>query len=343
MSGNRIRIGVVGAGANTVKRHIPGLQAIEGVQILSVCNRTRASSERVAKQFAIPTVYGHWKELAEAPDTDAIVIGTWPYLHCRVTLAALEAGKHVMCEARMAMNAEEARAMRDAARARPHLAAQVVPSPFTLRVDPTIQRLLAEGFLGEVLAIEARVGGEFLDRQAPFHWRQDFDLSGFNTMSFGIWHEAVMRWVGEAKRVCAMGKTYVAMRKDAEGRMRAVRIPEHLDVIAEMACGAQAHYQISSVTGLAGPPEAWLFGSEGTLRFSQNRLFGGRRGERELKEIAIAPEEEGRWRVEEEFIGAIRGQETIQRTTFEDGFKYMEATEAVARSIASGQAVSLPL
>jgi len=47
--------------------------------------------------------------------------------------------------------------------------------------------------------------------------------------------------------------------------------------------------------------------------------------------------------VEEEFIGAIRGQETIQRTTFEDGFKYMEATEAVARSIASGQAVSLPL
>ena len=68
--------------------HIPKLQAIEGVKIVSVCNRSRASSARVAKQFGIPKTYETWTELIEADDTDAIVVGTWPYLHCATSLAA---------------------------------------------------------------------------------------------------------------------------------------------------------------------------------------------------------------------------------------------------------------
>ncbi|MER3474550.1 MAG: hypothetical protein C4335_11080 [Armatimonadota bacterium] len=336
-----IRVGIVGAGANTVAQHIPNLQAIEGVEIVSVCNRTRESSERVARQFGIPKVYENWRQLVEAQDTNAIVIGTWPYLHCPVTLAALEANKHVMTEARMAMNVREARQMLEAARARPHLVTQVVPSPFTLKVDPTIQRLIAEGYLGEILAIEVRAGGTFIDRESPLHWRQDFDLSGFNTMTLGIWYEAVLRWVGEAKRVTAMGKTFVPMRRDAEGRLRAVRIPDHLEVVAEMVCGAVAHFQISAVTGLAGSAEVWLFGSEGTLRFADGRLYGGRRGDTSLSEIPIPAEEEGRWRVEEEFVNAIRGKEKIRLTTFEDGVKYMEFTEAAIRSMAEGRAIAI--
>jgi len=336
-----IRVGVVGAGANTVEKHIPNLQAIEGVEIVSVCNRTRESSERVAKQFHIPKVYDNWRELVDAPDTNAIVIGTWPYMHCPVTLAALQANKHVMTEARMAMNLREARQMLEAAKMRPHLVVQVVPSPFTLRVDNTIKRLIAEGYLGDIFAIEVRAGGTFIDRDSPLHWRQDFDLSGFNTMTLGIWYEAVMRWVGEAKRVTALGKTFVPMRRDASGNLKAVRIPDHLEVVAEMACGAIAHFQISAVTGLAGGPEAWLFGSEGTLRLADGRLFGGRRGDSALTEIPVPPEEEGKWRVEEEFVNAIRGKEKIQLTTFEDGVKYMEFTEAAIRSMAEGRTVAI--
>src|ERR671923_806906 len=104
-----IRVGIVGAGNNTRVRHIPGLQAIEGVKIVSVCNRSRESSQRVADQFNIPKVYDDWRELMAASDTNAIVIGTWPYMHCELTCAALEAGKDVMCEARLARNAPEAR------------------------------------------------------------------------------------------------------------------------------------------------------------------------------------------------------------------------------------------
>jgi len=307
-----IKIGIVGAGGNTIAQHIPKLQAIAGCEIVNVCNRSRESSQRVADQFGIPTVYDSWQELVAAPDTAAIVIGTWPYMHCRVTLAALDAGKHVLCEARMAMNAHEAHAMRDAARARPQLVAQVVPSPMTLGVDRTIKRLLADGYLGDLLAIEVRDGNAFLDRDAALHWRQDFDLSGYNVMSLGIWYEAILRWAGAASRVTATGKTFVRMRKDAGGSMRAARVPEHIDVLADMDCGALAHIQVSSVTGLAGAAEAWLYGSAGTLRFSGGRLYGGRRGDSELKELAIPPEHAGGWRVEQEFVNAIRGKRRLR-------------------------------
>ena len=343
MAQDTIRVGVIGAGGNTTSRHIPGLQAIEGVEIVGVCNRSQESSQRVADQFGIPKTYGNWQDAITDADTNAIVIGTWPYMHCRATIAALEAGKHVMCEARMAMNAREAHKMREVSRQKTHLIAQIVPSPMTLRVDKTIQRLIADGYIGDVLAVEARAGGAFLDSEAPLQWRQDFDLSGLNIMSMGIWYEALIRWVGEATQIMAMGKTFVKMRPDADGVMRSVRIPEHIDVVGDLECGAQLHIQVSNVAGLAGAPEVYVFGSNGTLRFSGNRLYGGQKDDTELTEIDIPDSEAGGWRVEEEFVNAIRGEEVITHTDFETGVKYMEFTEAVTLSMQSGTAITLPL
>ena len=102
----------------------------------------------------------------------------------------------------------------------------------------------------------------------------------------------------------------------------------------------------SPVTGLAPAAEAWLFGSEGTLRLEgppSLALHGGRRGDSQLTEISIPSEQQGRWRVEEEFINAIRGKEKVTRTPFEVGVQYMEFTEAVTHSAQTGQAVPLPL
>ena len=343
MAQETVKVGIIGAGANTRSKHIPGLQAIEGVEIVGVCNRSQESSQRVADAFGIPKTYDDWQAAIRDSDTNAIVIGTWPYMHCRATVAALRADKHVMCEARMAMNAREAHIMRMASRQKTHLIAQIVPSPMTLRVDNTIKRLIAEGYLGDVLALEARAGGAFLDSESSLQWRQDFDLSGLNIMSMGIWYEALMRWVGEATRIMAMGKTFVKMRPDADGVMRSVRIPEHIDVVGDLACGAQLHIQGSNVAGLAGAPEVYLFGSDGTLRFSGNKLYGGQKGDAELSEIDIPDAEAGGWRVEEEFVNAIRGTEVITHTDFDTGVKYMEFTEAVTRSMQSGTAVNLPL
>ncbi|MSP13548.1 MAG: Gfo/Idh/MocA family oxidoreductase [Chloroflexi bacterium] len=343
MHAAHIRIGIVGAGANTRSKHIPHLQAIPDVEIVGVCNRSRASSARVAQEFGIPTVYENWQALVTSPDIDAIVIGTWPDMHCPVALAALAADKHVLCEARMAMHGAEARAMRDAARARPHLVAQVVPSPFTFRADTIVRELIAANYLGDILAVEVRDTRGFIDRQAPLRWRHDLSFSGVNIMTLGIWYEGLMRWIGPATRVMALGKTFVKMRPDEHGILRAIQIPDHLDISADMACGAQAHFQLSQVTGLSGPSGITLYGSNGTLQFADNQLFGGQTGDSALREIPIPPAKEVRWRVEEEFINAIRGLEEVTLTTFEDGVKYMEFTEAVTRSIASGQSIALPL
>jgi predicted dehydrogenase len=342
MNTKGIRIGVVGAGNNTRKHHIPKLQAIDGVSVVSVANRSLDSSQNVAGQFGIPKVYEHWQELVNADDTDAIIIGTWPNMHARVTLAALKAGKHVMCEARMASTFLDAKAMLEAAQTKPHLITQIVPSPFTLAVDTTVKRLLAEGFLGNVLAVEVTEKGTFIDKNSPLTWRQDADISGINIMGLGIWYEALMRWVGEATRVTAVGQTFVKMRPSPDGsEIHAVQIPDHLDVIAEMACGAQAHFGLSRVSGLGPSVAITLYGSEATLQFKDGQLYGAQRGDDNFHEIAIPPHEAGGWRVEEEFIAAIRGLEPIRLTTFETGLNYMAFTEAVWRSLSEERSIPL--
>ncbi len=344
MNTNRpIRIGIVGAGANTRARHIPGLRAQPDVTLTGVCNRTRESGAAVAREFDIPRVHERWADLVADPAVDAVVIGTWPNLHAPVTLAALAAGKHVLTEARLALNATEARAMLEASRAHPELITQVVPSPFSLGVDQTIRRLLAEKFIGELLAIEHRDAGGWLDRQSPLTWRQDRDKSGLNVMLLGIVYEMIMRWAGEATLVTALAKTFVRQRRNAAGELQDVLIPDHLDVLADLACGAQLRIRQSAVTALDEGAGTWLFGSEGTLRFHDGKLYGAQRGETALGPIEISPYERGAWRVEAEFIGAIRGTEKVRLTTFADGVKYMEFTEAVARSLAERRAIALPL
>src|SRR5881394_4341573 len=154
MSERPIRVGFVGAGRNTQSRHIPGLGKQPGIELVAVANRSRESGERVAKEFGIRRVEADWRAVVSAPDVDAICIGTWPYTHCEMTIAALAAGKHVLCEARMAMNAAEGRRMLEASRRAPDLVAQLVPAPHTLEVDSTLTRLVSDGSIGEVLAVE---------------------------------------------------------------------------------------------------------------------------------------------------------------------------------------------
>ena len=108
-----IKVGVVGAGGNTVLKHIPLLQKIDGVEIVSVANRSIKSSSAVASQFEIKNYYDNWVNVVHDPGLDAIVIGTWPYMHKKLTIEALQSGKHVLCEARMCMNADEAIEMLD--------------------------------------------------------------------------------------------------------------------------------------------------------------------------------------------------------------------------------------
>jgi len=135
----------------------------------------------------------------------------------------------------------------------------------------------------------------------------------------------------------------VPRRRDVGGVLQEVRVPDLVDILATFGSGAVGHLRFSAVTALAPPSDVWIFGSEGTLRLEADakRLSGGRRGDKELREIPIPAERRIGWRVEEEFVNAIRGREKISRTTFEDGVHYMEFTEAVTQSATRGQAVDI--
>lgn len=351
MADEPIKIGLIGAGGNTTLRHIPGFNAIPGVELIGVANRSLESSRRICDEYGIPDAYEDWVELLDEGDTDAICIGTWPYMHRDLVVAALENDNHVLTEARMAMNAAEAKEMLDASRLYPHLVSQIVPAPHTLKIDNTVKRLIADGYLGDIMSVNLAVHDRtmhprgFIEPSAPFHWRHNRDLSGYNIMQMGIWYEALMRWIGPAATVLSLTRVNVKSRKDGDGNAQFITIPDHIEVLCEMFSGPLLHMRLTAVAGHAPADSVWLHGTDGALFVdsASMTLYGGRRDDGEMSEIDIPDHERGGWRVEEEFVNAIRGEEVITHTRFEDGVRYMEFSEAVTMSAQSGEKVHLPL
>ncbi len=350
MANETLRVGLIGAGGNTRSRHIPGLKAQPDVSIDMVANRSVGSGQKVADEFGISRVAESWTDVIADEAIDAVCIGTWPYMHAPMTIAALDAGKHVLCEARMALNSGEARDMLAASRRNPTRIAQIVTAPHTLKFDRTIAEMVGAGAIGDLIALDARVtaGSNFPNYGSPVHWRHDRDLSGNNIMAMGIWYECMMRWVGPAKTVHAVGQAVVPHRKDENGRRKAMSIPDHLDVIGKLELGGQMRFSISTVSGhTPSNADVYLFGTEGTLHLHMDKsgeftLFSGGRGDDGLSEVAIDPSKAGGWRVEEEFVNAVRGTEQVTHTDFVTGVKYMDWTDAVTRSVREGVAVTLP-
>jgi predicted dehydrogenase len=350
-----VRLGIVGAGGIVQRAQLPTFQRLRGCEVVAVANRSLASSQRVADAFGIPTAYANWKELLEDESIDAVMIGTPPYMHRILTLQALAQGKHVLCQSRMAMNAQEAKDMLEAARRHPDLVCQLVVG----RGQVVLQRLIEDGFLGELLSAEisrlgadATLGGTpdrrrgFVELGADLHWRVDPDFNGFNIpLGLGSTYESMSRLLGRATRVMAMSKVHAPYRRASDGEMVSKGGSDHVDILYEVANGAQVHLRVSTTTGLAGGNQTWLFGSEGTIRIDGRRILGGRRGDSELREIPDAPQEPGLRRigVEELFISTIQGTEENTTESLEIGVDYMEFSEAVHRSAQTGLAVSLPL
>jgi predicted dehydrogenase len=342
-----LRIGLVGAGANTRSRHIPGLRAIPDVEIVAVCNRRPESTAAAAREFGIPRTFDRWEDLVADEEIDAVVIGTWPYLHCPITLAALGAGKHVLTEARMAMTAAEAHQMLTAAREHPDLVTQIVPSPFGLTVDTVVRDLLREGYIGELREVEVTGrSGALADASAPLHWRQDAALSGLNMLTLGILHETVTRWVPPPERVLAQVHAFVPTRIDPESGVRLqVGTPDSVQVLAVLQGGARAIYQFSGATPVGGGARIRLYSSRGVLHYDVDAdlLSGQTVGQSAAEVIPIPPHKVGGWRVEADFVDSIHSGKPVRFTDFETGVDYMEFTDAVARSATTGRSVALPL
>lgn len=340
-----LRVALIGAGANTRLRHIPGLLATEDVELVTVCNRSEESGRRIAEEYGIANVVTDPAAIFADDSIDAVSIGTWPYAHRDLSVGALEAGKHVLCEARMAMNATEAREMLAAAQARPDLVAQLVPAPFDFKSWRTIRRLVDDGSLGELREVHVTLlNGSGMDADAPLHWRERTDYSGMNTMMYGILTEVVSRWLGRTSRVIADGTTFMDRRTDAEtGEPVTIEVPDSLGVLARLESGARVTYRVGTALHGFSPQQNGisLFGSQGTLHWRMGDAMTFAALGEEPRDLEPDDGTAGEWRVEQDFVDSIRTGAPVVLTSFEDGVHYMEIIEATHRSRLEGRAVDI--
>jgi predicted dehydrogenase len=341
-----LRIGFIGLGGIARRRHIPALGEIDGVAITAVANRRPDSSARAAAEFGIDRTFEDWRDLVAWDGIDIVWCATYPDQHRAVTEAALAAGKHVFCQARMAPTLTDAQAMLAAAQRSDRTTILCSYSQY-LRGDLTVRRLVDDGWLGRITGMVIRSESDrYVDPGDPIHWRQRAATFGRNILDLGQLIEVQHRWVGPSVRVTAMGWTMTSERRDdGAGATVPVDRPDALSVVGELAAGGLVTYVLSGVAPLSGDEDAIeLYGDQGSIvyRSTGDRILAGRRGG-PLQEVAIAVADEPSRTVEQTFIDAIRaGIPLAGPPSFSDGVRYMAEVEAIDQAVISGRTVEVP-
>ena len=113
----KVRIGIIGCGGIANGKHMPALKKLANVEMVAFCDIIEERAQEAAKKYGVEgaKVYTDYKELLKDKTIDAVHVCTPNRSHSFITVDALESGKHVMCEKPMAINAEEAKKMVDAA------------------------------------------------------------------------------------------------------------------------------------------------------------------------------------------------------------------------------------
>jgi predicted dehydrogenase len=250
-------------------------------------------------------------------------------MHAPVTVAALDAGKHVLTEARMAATGADAREMLRASRAHPDRVAMVVPASFSLWADATIQRLLADGAIRRLRHARVAWHSNGPDVAADW-WRWQRQYSGENVMALGIVYEAMARWLGPATAVTAATR-FAATNPSVD-------VPDHVLAILEFATDLTATIEMSARIQPIASNTATFFGTGGTLEvdFATQRIrhapTGGEWGPVEIREADRAG-----WTAEIDFIASIRDGRPVTLTDFATGTHYMAVVEAIDRSAREGR------
>src|SRR5205809_5828119 len=261
---HKLRIGIVGAGNIVRTRHLPALKKHPEVEIVAVSNSTYESSEKFCEEYCpSATPMRNWAELLALPDIDIIWIGTPPVMHSAVTVSALEAGKHVFCQARMSMDLVEAEEMLAASKRYPELVTMLCPPPMGMRADLLVKKLLAEDYIGRPHHVRLQsFTSNYLDPAAPPHWRQKIEISGLQVLTLGIYVEVLQRWLGDIAGVFARGKIIYPIRQGYE-----VIIPDLLTVLCSFENGAEGVLEFGGINAMTPSDRLEIYGNVGTLTY----------------------------------------------------------------------------
>lgn len=338
---NTLRIALIGAGFAARERHLANLTKLEDVKVTRVWSRRKEQAVALAGTCGAQVSEG-WEQAVESPEVDAVVVAVPPHLHAPVTLRALAAGKHVLCQGRMARNVLEARAMAAAAAKSDRVTALYPPRP-GLKGDRVMRSLLRErAAIGEIC--EVRVTGlSHLALSGDYKWTLDPEVVGVNSMVLGLWNEILNRWVGPAARVRAATKCVARERVLADGGRAPAVVPDSIVIAANLQGGATASYHLSTNALGGGGHGFEFFGTKGSISY---RLFDETirlaNEKSEWADVAIPDQDVRLQTTDQEFVRAIREGVKVE-PSFKEGVEYIEFCEAVAYSAWSGTAVDLPL
>ncbi len=197
-----IRWGVIGPGA-IATGFAEAMQMVDGGTITAVASRAAERADAFGDRFAIPTRYGDYDSLAADPDVDVVYVATPHSRHEADTLSFLRAGKHVLCEKPLALNARQAARMAEEARSRGRFLMEAIWSRF-LPAYRSLVDVIGEGRIGEPLLVEADFG--FRRPVAPDHRHFARALGGGALLDLGIYPVQLCSLVlGPIERVVADG------------------------------------------------------------------------------------------------------------------------------------------
>jgi predicted dehydrogenase len=273
MAGTELRVGVIGAGRWANMAHLPGWKRDPRVELVAVCDVALEVAEEAGRRFEIPEVTDDARKVIERDDIDVIDIVTGDHTHFELTMAALEAGKHVLVEKPVAHD------FRDTLRARDLAAEKGLKTKvgFTFRYSPAIRymkQLIDEGWVGTPYIYNAyEQNSQWIDPQTPLRQAPDgldsdrirvSSLEGYGAPVIDLGH-----WFMDADLTSVVGvlRNFVPERMIREtGTMMRANIDDGDIFIGEFEGDAICSVQSSFVTvGNYPGIEVRVYGSEGAL------------------------------------------------------------------------------
>ncbi|KKB86846.1 NAD-binding protein [Devosia limi DSM 17137] len=229
----------------------PGIMKSAHSEVFAIASRDLGKAQAAAKKLGIPRAYGSYEELFADPDIDAIYNPLPNHLHVPMTVAAAKAGKHVLCEKPIALNARDSEALRECPPDR------IVLEAFMVRFHPQWLRareIIRSGELGEVRAINAVFGYSNLD---PNNVRNQPDIGGGGIMDIGCYPITAGRFLfeGEPSRVVSLVERDPNFKTDRLA-----------SVLADFGNGRQLNFVVS--TQIAGHQKVQVLGSKAKLEIT---------------------------------------------------------------------------
>lgn len=360
-----IRVGIIGVGWGSIVQ-VPAFRAVQGFDVVALCSRRLESVKAAGERLGIEDVSTDWRAFVAREDLELISVCTPVQLHVEQALAAIEAGKHVLVEKPVALDATEAERMLAAAESAGVAHAVCFEGRYE-RDRYAVWKLVEGGFLGQPYFARAVAAADYWhpSRGLQSEWMYRLNEGGGYLMGMAS-HDIdfLSLLLGEPTAVCADVRVNVPQRQRSDGSLLEVDADDTSVVIMRMKSGATATIATSVVGLFTDRRELVLCGSEGTISVEgsilggEPALRGGRLGDEGLRELALSdrmprsgvelPKRRAAAAIRalalmlEDWLPAFRGEPTPDVPTLRDGVRVQRVIDAARRSAAGEGWVSVP-